>query len=85
MKEETHCLSRLLPGQKGRIVTLYHTPCMKRRLEDMGFIPGSEVECVGCSPGCGMKAYLIRGAVIALRSCDSGRIQIRQEETKKWD
>ena len=51
---------------------------MRRRLLDIGLIPGTRVECVGKSPLGDPAAYLIRGAVIALRSEDAENIQIRQ-------
>lgn len=49
---------------------------MKNRLMDIGLIPGTTVTCVGISPFGDPKAYLIRGAVIALRSEDSRKIEV---------
>ncbi len=49
---------------------------MRRRLNDIGLIPGTRVECLGRSPGGDPSAYLIRGAVIALRRSDSQNILI---------
>ncbi len=43
---------------------------MRRRFSDIGMICGTEVECVGKSPSGDPSAYLIRGAVIAIRSAD---------------
>lgn len=40
---------------------------MKRRLVDIGLIEGTRVKCVGKSPLGDPLAYLIRGAVIAIR------------------
>jgi len=47
---------------------------MRRRLRDIGLVEGTQLECLGVSPGGDPKAYLVRGAVIALRSADSGKI-----------
>ena len=47
---------------------------LRRRLEDMGFIEGTKVRCVRISPGKDPKAFLVRGAVIALRNEDSKTI-----------
>ena len=46
----------------------------------MGLIEGTSVECVGKSPLGDPAAYLVRGAVIALRSQESDRIFIRYAE-----
>lgn len=51
-------------------------PCgdIRRRLLDMGLIEGTRVECVMKSPGGDPIAYLIRGAVIALRNEDAENV-----------
>ncbi len=49
---------------------------MRRRLQDIGIIEGTRVECLQESPCGDMAAYLIRGAVIALRSEDSSNILV---------
>lgn len=50
---------------------------LRRRLSDLGLIKGTRVKCVSISPQGDPKAYLIRGAVIAIRGCDSGQISVR--------
>ena len=47
-----------------------------RRLRDIGLIIGTKVTCIQKSPLGDPVAYLIRGAVIALRSEDSSRVLI---------
>ena len=59
-------------GENDRIVTVL--------TQDMGLIEGTSVECVGKSPLGDPAAYLVRGAVIALRSQESDRIFIRYAE-----
>ncbi len=49
---------------------------IRRRLLDLGMIPGTRVECLQKSPAGDPAAYLIRGAVIALRCEDSALVQI---------
>lgn len=49
---------------------------MRRRLQDIGFIPGTSVEILYKSPAGDPVAYLVRGAVIALRNEDSSTIFI---------
>ena len=47
---------------------------LARRLADIGFVNGSGVTCV--LRGRGIAAYLIGGAVIALRDCAARKIKI---------
>ena len=50
---------------------------MRRRLLDLGFVPGTPIRCVGESPLGGMRAYIIAGAKIALRLVDAEKIEIK--------
>ncbi len=61
-------LSDLQEGQRARVLTLLETGGMRRRLQDIGLIEGTAVECVQKSPAGDPVAYGIRGAVIALRA-----------------
>ena len=47
---------------------------LRQRLFDLGFVPGTKLECVRISPFGDPKAFLVRGAVIALRKEDSAAI-----------
>lgn len=51
---------------------------IRQRLFDLGFIKDSRVLCVGHCPCGDPAAYLIRGAVIALRSEESRNITVRK-------
>ena len=51
----------------------------KRRLFDLGFIPGAKVECVLISPFKDPKAYQIAGNIIALRRVDARNIEVSYE------
>ena len=53
---------------------------MKRRLLDLGFMPGAFAKCVLISPFHNPKAYLINGNVIALRNKDAHHIEVLYEE-----
>ncbi|WP_143319701.1 FeoA family protein [Clostridium sp. HBUAS56010] len=79
MKEKIS-LSNLKRGQKAVILKLAAYDDMRRRLQDIGLIEGTIVECLGKSPLGDPTAFLIRGAVIALRSEDAGRVLIRVED-----
>lgn len=50
---------------------------MRRRLLDIGLIPGTEVVCLGASPLGDPRVYLVRGKMIAIRSRDAGSVVIR--------
>ncbi len=71
-----YCLNDIAPGEKARVVSQSTIGGMRRRLLDIGLVEGTEVECVGKSPCGDPRAYLIRGAVIALRAEDCGKIAV---------
>lgn len=50
---------------------------IKRRFTDIGLIEGTRVKCVGISPAGDPKAFLIRGAVIAIRISDGSQVIVR--------
>lgn len=60
---------------------------MQRRFIDIGLIENTVVKCVGKSPAGDPKAYLIRGAVIAIRNDDCNKIYVTlcDEGEAKWD
>jgi ferrous iron transport protein A len=70
-------LNDIGPGEHAIISELKSDENMKRRLLDIGLIRGTKVECLGRSPGGDPSAYLIRGAVIAIRSEDCENILIK--------
>ncbi len=73
-------LCDMTPGEHARICCICpdaDNKHIKRRMLDLGMINDTEIECVGKSPGGDPKAFLIRGAVIALRSEDSSAVFIR--------
>lgn len=73
---EQYNLSSLREGQKAKVSSLLSQGSMRRRLQDIGLIEGTEVECIQKSPAGDPVAYLIRGALIALRSEDSSNVLI---------
>ncbi len=72
-------LSALDSGERGRVKRLNAVGSIRRRLLDIGVIEGTEVTCLGKSPLGDPQAYLIRGAVIALRNEDADTILIERE------
>lgn len=69
-------LSDLRPGQWARVSELGMAGETRRRLQDIGLIPGTHVLCVKESPLGDPVAYEIRGAVMALRRADAARVEV---------
>jgi ferrous iron transport protein A len=76
------------------VIPLYHLPVGKsaivnsikvegiarRRMLDLGLVPGTKVETLRVSPSGDPKAYKIRGAVIAFREEESTQILVDYKE-----
>ena len=75
--EGIHPLSRLREGQDAVVLSLGLSGAIRRRLMDLGLVENAPVRCLQKSPWGDPAAYLIRGAVIALRREDSSRILVR--------
>lgn len=73
-------LNNLNPGQHGTVQSLNCTGSMRRRLQDIGLIENTRVECIGKSPFGDPKAFLIRGAVIAIRFENCKDILLQNQE-----
>lgn len=69
-------LSDLQVGQSGTVHHIATTGTMRRRLLDLGIIEGTKIKCIHKSPSGNPVAYTIRGAVIALRTDDSKKIEL---------
>lgn len=67
-------LSQLPVGERARVTSIASDGAARRRLLDLGVIKGTEIEPLYRSPSGNPVAYLIRGAVIALRSDISTKI-----------
>lgn len=72
-------LSTLRVGGAAKVVALTATGRMRRRFADLGFISGATVYCLGRSPLGDPSAYLIRGAIVAVRRRDALGILVRSE------
>ena len=63
-------LQNLRPGETAVVERLNSSGALRRRLLDMGLVEGTRVECLGLSPAGDPRAFLIRGAMLAIRSGD---------------
>ncbi len=69
-------LSDMQIGNKGIIKKLNVNGNIKRRLQDLGLIEETYIECILKSPFSDPSAYLIRGALIAIRKEDGKNIEV---------
>lgn len=77
MNEDILTLNKIPEGKVVEVKALTSTGSMRRRLQDIGLITGTKIECLQKSPFGDPVAYLIRGAVIALRAEDSSKILVK--------
>jgi DtxR family Mn-dependent transcriptional regulator len=79
---EEEYLSGLKPGVPIRVLGL--SPACRgperRRLLDLGFVPGTRVEVELVSPGGDPTAYRVRGTVVALRREQANLIRVSSQE-----
>lgn len=78
--EDARSLWQLAPGYQAWVGELSAQGELRRRLRDLGFVPGAQVECLGRSPLGDPAAYRVRGAVVALRRRDAQLIALRRGE-----
>jgi ferrous iron transport protein A len=80
MTENSIPLSCLPLGRKAKVKTLTAEGASRRRMLDLGLIHDTVVEALQKSPSGDPTAYFIRGAVIALRSEEAGKILVEASE-----
>ena len=71
-------LSTLREGESAYVTEVSAGPAMDRRLTDLGLVRGTRVTCVLRSPAGDPCAYLIRGALIALRRTDAEGVALER-------
>ena len=72
-------LNMLIVGEHALVDSLDFQSANRRRMQDIGLIDGTRVECLR-KAACGDPvAYLIRGAVIALRNEDAKKIFVTKQ------
>ncbi len=76
MNTEKLSLSDLAVGSAGRVNSVELAGLLRRRILDLGIIPGTVIECIRKSPTGDPTAYFVRGTIIALRSDDASQIKV---------
>ncbi len=69
-------LNDIKPGECAVVKKIGSNCAIRRRLMDIGVVKNAKIECVGESPLGDPRAYLIKGAVIAIRSADCADIAV---------
>ncbi|MGI6227655.1 MAG: FeoA family protein [Peptococcales bacterium] len=72
-------MSELKPGEWAWVISLEAEGMLRRRLLDLGLIPGTKIYTIRRSPLGDPTLYSIRGAMIALRKEESKLVNIHKE------
>lgn len=70
-------LTDLKVGDTAEVVSILPSSAIRRRLQDIGLVEGTNIKCLHKSPAGDPVAFYIRGAVIALRNEDSINILVQ--------
>ncbi len=71
-------LDDLTTGEKGRVIRLLAHGPFKKRLLEMGFIAGAEVEVIKYAPLKDPVEYFIKGYHVSLRHEEAAQIEIEK-------
>ena len=69
-------LNQLRPGEAGKMQSMQIYGGFRRRLRDMGFLPGSRIECACLAPSGSPIAFWVKDTLLALRIEDCKNIQV---------
>lgn len=69
-------LSQLQPGERATICEVGGSGPLRRRLLDMGVVPGAEVEVVRVAPLGDPVEYMIKGYRLSLRRSEAARVAV---------
>lgn len=84
-RPHTHTLADLHPGEVGEVLGI-SPACQgiqRRRLLDLGVVPGTRITAELVSLGDGPVAYLVRGALIALRREQQRWVRVRRVDAEE--
>jgi len=71
-------LDDLTTGEKGRVIKLLAHGPFKKRLLEMGFIAGAEVEVIKYAPLKDPVEYFIKGYHVSLRHEEAAQIEVEK-------
>ena len=78
-------LTDLVPGERAEVRLVRGRGAMRRRLLDLGFVPGTAVELEVTAPFGGLRAYRLRSSVFVVlhNPCSTTLLTIKRE-TGSW-
>lgn len=69
-------LSQLQPGQRAKVCEVGGSPVLRRRLLDMGVVPGAEIEVVRVAPLGDPVEYKVKGYRLSLRRSEAAKVTV---------
>lgn len=73
---DTNLLSRLKPGDHGKIVRVSGSGALKRRILEMGLVPGTPVQVKGMAPMGDPIEVLVKGYSLTLRRQEAEAVTV---------
>lgn len=83
MCESSRTLDTLAPRQRAVVTALTCQGLERRRLMDLGIVPGTAIQVELVSPLGDPVAYLVRGSLIALRREQARQIHVQVQEQEE--
>lgn len=70
-------LNELQPGNKARVIQIKGKGSARRRILDMGMVPGVEVELVRNAPLGDPMQFLVKGYNLSIRKNEAGQVVVQ--------
>ena len=77
-RSDAEPLSRLQPGQRGKVLAVEVPGAMRGRVMEMGFTVGTVIEVVRFAPMGDPMEFKVRGAHISLRKAEAAGIRVQR-------
>lgn len=74
--KEVKTLSKLRPGDAGRIVSVVGSGLLRRRILEMGLVPGTEIRLKGMAPLGDPIEVLVKGYSLTLRRQEAEAVRV---------
>jgi Fe2+ transport system protein FeoA len=73
----SNTLDQVVPGQRACVSRVTGTGALRRRLMDMGVLPGVEIEVLRAAPMGDPLEYKLRGYHLSLRKAEAQQIEVK--------
>ncbi len=73
-------LSSLAPGRRATVICVDASTPEGRRLQELGFLPRTEIRVIRRAPLGDPIAFSLRGAQICLRRAEAARVRVRETD-----